>query len=55
MPENEPRQDDLGIENVEIEPLSDEALDSVAGGMIDAAAGEGDSCCTCCSCYACSG
>lgn len=34
------------IENVDIEPLSDEALEDVAGGL--------DSCGSCCSCNDCS-
>lgn len=55
MSENEtPRNDDLSIENVEIEPLSDEALEDVAGGAVAPALDDGDSCGTCCSCSACS-
>ena len=55
MSDNEMR-DDLSIENVEIEPLSDEALEDVAGGVIspDALDSAGDSCTSCCSCSACS-
>ncbi len=44
-----------GIENVEIESLSDEALEEVAGGAAFAdadAAADGSS--NCCSCYLCS-
>jgi hypothetical protein len=36
-----------GIDNLEIEPLSDEALESVAGGASDGSSG---SCCSCCAC-----
>jgi hypothetical protein len=54
MSQNEtPRNDDLEIQNVEIEPLSDEALEDVAGGLADVEA-IGDSCGTCCSCSGCS-
>jgi hypothetical protein len=55
MPESQPLHiADLEVEHLEIEPLSDEALEEVAGGL--AATGEdGDSCCVqCCSCSACS-
>lgn len=51
------QNEDLEIQNVEIEPLSDEALEDVAGGNalrgeeLDAGA---DSCGTCCSCSGCS-
>jgi hypothetical protein len=54
MAENEtPRSDDLEVQNVEIEPLSDEALEDVAGG-IAAALDDSDSCTSCCSCSGCS-
>jgi hypothetical protein len=54
MSENQsPRNEDLDVENVEIEPLSDEALDAVAGGL--SLADNSDSCLNCCSCSACSG
>ena len=54
MPENEiPRDDDLEIRDVEIEPLSDEALEDVAGGVLNAME-DGDSCYACCSCSMCS-
>ena len=39
-----------GIDDVEIEPLSDEALEDVAGG-----AAEADGSSNCCSCSCCSG
>ncbi|HEY0014944.1 MAG TPA: hypothetical protein VGC13_01450 [Longimicrobium sp.] len=53
MSQNENQNDDLEIQNVEIEPLSDEALEDVAGGLTrsDEFA---DSCGTCCSCSQCS-
>jgi hypothetical protein len=52
MSENEIPQND-GIENVEIQPLSDEALEDVAGGAFaDAELADGSSCC--CSCSLCS-
>jgi hypothetical protein len=52
MSENQsPRNEDLDIENVEIEPLSDEALNAVAGGLVPI--DNSDSCL--CSCSACSG
>lgn len=35
------------IDNLEIEPLSDDALESVAGGTSDGSSG---SCCSCCAC-----
>jgi hypothetical protein len=35
------------IDNIEIEPLSDGALESVAGGTSDGSSG---SCCSCCGC-----
>jgi hypothetical protein len=35
------------IDNIEIEPLSDNALESVAGGTSDGSSG---SCCSCCGC-----
>jgi len=35
------------IDNIEIEPLSDDALESVAGGTSDGSSG---SCCSCCAC-----
>jgi hypothetical protein len=35
------------IDNIEIEPLSDDALESVAGGTSDGSSG---SCCSCCNC-----
>ena len=41
-----------GIERVEIEPLSDEALEEVAGGM-ESAEGAVDGSSNCCSCYLC--
>ncbi|HEX2080630.1 MAG TPA: hypothetical protein VHG08_23200 [Longimicrobium sp.] len=54
MSENEtPRNDDLEIQNVEIEPLSDEALEDVAGGLA-LSDEDGDSCGVCCSCSGCS-
>lgn len=51
-----PQNDDLDIQNIEIEPLSDEALEEVAGGGLDNtdAAAIGDSCSNCCSCSGCS-
>jgi hypothetical protein len=52
MSQNENQNEDLEIQNVEIEPLSDEALEDVAGGL--AAIDDGDSCGTCCSCSGCS-
>lgn len=57
MAENHtPQNDDLDIQNIEIEPLSDEALEDVAGGTLSdsEAAVIGDSCGTCCSCSGCS-
>jgi hypothetical protein len=54
MSDNEIPQAD-GIENLEIQPLSDEALEDVAGGAFadaDAAAADGSS--SCCSCSLCS-
>jgi hypothetical protein len=54
MSQNEaPMNDDLEIQNVEIEPLSDEALEDVAGG-IAALQDAADSCTDCCSCSGCS-
>ena len=44
MPEN-----DNTIDNVEIEPLSDEDLEDVAGGTVSSTSG-GDSCCSCSNC-----
>ena len=38
---------DQEFDNLEIEPLSDEALESVAGGTSDGSSG---SCCSCCGC-----
>jgi len=35
------------IDNIEIEPLSEDALESVAGGASDGSSG---SCCSCCGC-----
>jgi hypothetical protein len=53
MSDNQPLHNtDLEIVHVEIEPLSDEALEEVAGGVADNPA---DSCYACCSCSACSG
>jgi hypothetical protein len=40
------------VDEIEIEPLTDEALDSVAGGL--ASASQPDSCTSCCSCQSCS-
>lgn len=51
MAENETPQND-GIENVEIQPLSDEALEDVAGGTLSRDAADGSS--SCCSCSLCS-
>lgn len=54
MPENAlPRDDDLELQDVEIEPLTDEALEEVAGGIGEAMEAA-DSCCACCSCSMCS-
>jgi hypothetical protein len=52
MSENEIPQND-GIENVEIQPLSDEALEDVAGGA-DFAGELADGSSNCCSCNLCS-
>lgn len=42
----EPKKDELtSIDNMEIEPLSDDALESVAGGS-----STGPSCCSCSNC-----
>ncbi len=51
MSDNQTPQND-GIENVEIQPLSDEALEDVAGGMREADLADGSS--SCCSCSLCS-
>lgn len=52
MSDNEIPQND-GIENLEIQPLSDEALEDVAGGTLrEADAADGSS--SCCSCSLCS-
>jgi hypothetical protein len=51
MSENEIPQND-GIENIEIQPLSDEALEDVAGGAMAAELADGSS--SCCSCNLCS-
>lgn len=48
------QNEDLEIQNVEIEPLSDEALEDVAGGLAAVRGEDGDSCGTCCSCSGCS-
>ena len=44
MPEN-----DNIIDNVEIEPLSDQDLEDVSGGATSSTSG-GDSCCSCSNC-----
>lgn len=50
MSENEiARNDDL--EEIEIQPLSDEALEGVAGGALAEQMADGSS--SCCSCYLC--
>ena len=43
---------DQEFDNLEIEPLSDDALESVAGGTSDGSSG---SCCSCCACSSSSG
>ncbi len=53
MAENEIPQND-GIENVEIQPLSDEALEDVAGGTLSRDADAADGSSSCCSCSLCS-
>lgn len=50
MAENHTPQD---LENVEIAPLSDEALEDVAGGAVEPAL-EDDCSNGCCSCHTCS-
>ncbi|HET6231938.1 MAG TPA: hypothetical protein VFE05_17835 [Longimicrobiaceae bacterium] len=45
---SEQNQND-GLDNVEVEPLSDEALEEVAGGVALADSSSG-SCCSCSSC-----
>lgn len=37
-------------QDVEIEPLSDEALESASGGVADLQDGSSNSCCSCSSC-----
>jgi hypothetical protein len=50
MSEKDQEKDGLAdVNNLEIEPLSDEALESVAGGLSDGSSG---SCCSCCGCSA---
>ena len=46
MPDKEQKKGELGKDDLEVEPLSDEALDTVAGG--------GASSNGCCSCSGCS-
>jgi hypothetical protein len=53
MSENEIPQND-GIESIEIQPLSDEALEDVAGGAAFADAELADGSSNCCSCNLCS-
>jgi len=53
MSENEIPQTD-GIENIEIQPLSDEALEDVAGGGTAADVDAVDGSSNCCSCSSCS-
>jgi hypothetical protein len=49
-------QDLAKVDEVEIEPLSDEALENVAGGTTAGTfqPATGDSCTDCCSCSSCS-
>ena len=42
-------ENDNAIDNVEIEPLSDEDLEDVSGGATSSTSG-GDSCCSCSNC-----
>lgn len=49
---DEQKEPQVGVDEVEIEPLSDESLDTVAGGLRDADADGSSS--GCCSCLACS-
>jgi hypothetical protein len=53
MAENQIPQNQDGIEDAEIQPLSDEALEDVAGGGA-AAAELADGSSSCCSCSLCS-
>jgi len=44
MPDKEQKKDELGKDDLEVEPLADEALESVSGG------GSSDGCCSCSNC-----
>jgi hypothetical protein len=54
MAENEIPQNHDGIEDAEIQPLSDEALEDVAGGGNELSAELADGSSNCCSCSLCS-
>jgi hypothetical protein len=47
-------QDLANVDDVNIEPLSDEALESASGGATYTPDTAGDSCTSCCSCSGCS-